>query len=198
MLNYAEACERNKAPIFDTLDEYLPKTDFCSVLEIGSGSGQHAISFLQRRPNWAWQTTEMMDYLPALHENMGRYAAASPSPQPLNVNDLPWDFNQHHVAFTSNTLHIMNKSSVESFFKGISKVLLDQGWLFVYGPFRYQNEFTSKSNGEFDLWLKSRNPESGIRDFEWIQQLAEKENLSLVADHSMPANNQLLVWRKAT
>lgn len=198
MLNYAEACERNKAPIFATLNEFLPETGACTILEIGSGSGQHAINLTRHRPNWQWQTTEMTDYISALRENISHYASALPSPQTLNVNDLSWPFEEVGFAFTSNTLHIMDESSVESFFKGLSKVLVDKGLLFIYGPFRYQGEFTSASNGDFDLWLKSRNPKSGIRDFEWIQELAQKANLSLRADQQMPANNQLLVWQKGT
>lgn len=90
----------------------------------------------------------------------------------------------------------MASESVENFFPGAAAMLNSGGKLLVYGPFKYQGAFTTPSNAQFDLWLKDRNPVSGVRDFEWVNSLAESEGLSLLEDNAMPANNQLLVWQK--
>lgn len=196
MQNYCEACERNKAPILEQLCRWLPSDEDCRVLEIGSGSGQHALHFIQARPNWQWQTTELPDNLPALRSNISRYGQLPLAPIALNVAEQPWPVEVVDNIFTANTLHIMSAASVEAFFTGLSGVLADNAKLIVYGPFRYQGDFTATSNARFDQWLKTRDPDSGIRDFEWIQQLALQAGLQLLEDRAMPANNQLLVWQK--
>ncbi len=196
MINYSEACERNKEPLFAVLDNYLPDASLCSILEVGSGSGQHAVHFTRQRPNWVWQTSEMPEHVPALKQNLLDYGSGLAEPIVLDVDHSSWPVDYKNAVLTVNTLHIMPASSVESFFAGLAGVLANGGHLFIYGPFRYQGEFTSPSNAEFDLWLKRRNPDSGIRDFEWIQTLANQAGFRLVKDIAMPANNQCLVWIK--
>ncbi len=100
------------------------------------------------------------------------------------------------AVFTANSLHIMPASAVVEFFRHLNSVIEDGGLLCIYGPFKYGGDFTTPSNAQFDLWLKSRNPLSGVRDFEWVNQLASEAGLTLLEDNPMPANNQLLVWKR--
>ena len=116
----------------------------------------------------------------------------------LDVNERPWKCGGYDAIFTANTLHIMSKDLVEQFFLGLNPVLTDGGTLCVYSPFNYSGKYTSESNGKFDAFLRAGDPRSGIRDFEWVNFLAEAVGLHLSHDHEMPANNRLLEWRKAS
>lgn len=199
MLDHCEACERNKEPILSVLTEAL--ADSRRVLEVGSGTGQHAVHFARRLGHVTWHPSEMRDGLPGLH---ARVAAEGPAnvdqPLQLDVTEQPWPRavvdGQFDAVFTANTLHIMSWSSVESFFEGLDQALGGGGVLCVYGPFRYGRAFTTPSNERFDQMLKARDPLSGIRDFEAVNALARDQGMELLADHAMPANNQLLVWRR--
>jgi cyclopropane fatty-acyl-phospholipid synthase-like methyltransferase len=109
----------------------------------------------------------------------------------------PWPVARVDGIFSANTLHIMPAAHVEYFFRGVQRTLRTGGKLCVYGPFKYQGEFTTSSNARFDEWLKERNPLSGVRDFEHVDTLAKAAGLQLRFDHALPANNQLLVWAMA-
>lgn len=194
-LPFAEACERNKAPILDVL-----RTAFAQarrVLEIGSGTGQHAVHFARALPHLVWQPTDRDEWLDGL---AARIAAEGPSnllpPLRLDVRDDPWPVAAVDAVFGANTLHIMSEACVEAFFHGVARVLEPGGTLCVYGPFRYCGRFTTDSNAAFDAWLKARDPLSGIRDFERVDALARTIGCALLEDHAMPANNQCLVWRR--
>ena len=115
----------------------------------------------------------------------------------LDVNDSNWNVQRYELLFTANSLHIMSEKSVENFFSKIPKVLQQSALVFIYGPFKYDGNFTTKSNAEFNDWLKEKDPRSGIRDFEIISELAVSVSLSLVADVQMPSNNQLLVFSRS-
>ena len=194
MLNYSEACERNKQPISDKLSAYLVSQN--SILEVGSGSGQHALFLCDHHNHLQWQPSDQDQYLDALRINIEQYASSGVLP-PIELDvRQPWPNSLYDAVFTANTLHIMSWNEVESFFEGAGSVLPKHGCLFVYGPFRYQNAYTSPSNAQFNHWLKARDPNSGIRDFEAVDRLAREQGLSLVDDFSMPANNQLLIWRR--
>jgi cyclopropane fatty-acyl-phospholipid synthase-like methyltransferase len=195
MLPFSEACERNKGPILDILrDVFAPAR---RVLEIGSGTGQHAVWFARHLPHLQWQPTDRATELPGLRE---RVASEGPpnlhDAVELDVRALPWNVAKADAVFSANTLHIMARDGVEAFFAGVGQTLEPGGVLTVYGPFRYRGDYTSPSNAAFDDWLKRRDPASGIRDFEAVDALARAAGLVLVADHAMPANNQLLVWRR--
>lgn len=193
----SEACERNKGPILQILREAL--ADSHSVLEIGSGTGQHAVWLTSHLPHLSWQPSDMTEYLPGLRE---RIAGEGPpnlrDAVELDVRALPWKVEPVDAVFTANTTHIMSWEAVRDLFRGIGTVLTAPGVLCIYGPFRYQGRYTSDSNAEFDRYLKTRDPVSGLRNFEDINALASGQDCQLVADHAMPANNQLLVWRKAS
>jgi SAM-dependent methyltransferase len=191
----SEACERNKGPILRILAEALAQSS--AVLEIGSGTGQHAVHFATHLPHLSWQPSDTGDYLPGLRERIAREGPANlRAPIELDVRELPWPLDAVDVLFTANTLHIMGWTAVRDLFRGAGTVLTAAGTVCIYGPFRYGGRYTSTSNAEFDRYLKARDPESGIRDFESINALANEQGLELAADHVMPANNQLLVWRR--
>jgi cyclopropane fatty-acyl-phospholipid synthase-like methyltransferase len=195
MLVTAEACERNKAPILEVL-----RTEFAatrSVLEIGSGTGQHAVHFAAHLPHLSWQPSEVAALLPALAERVR--LEGSPNlrlPIALDVRAAPWPRVEVDAIFSANTLHIMGWEEVEDFFRGVGAALGPGGVLCVYGPFNYQGRYTSASNAQFDAWLKTRDPHSALRDFEAVNARAAAQQLLLAADHAMPANNRTLVWRR--
>ena len=195
MLNFSPASENNKHAIFERLCGHLD--DHTGVLEIGSGSGQHAFYFAERLPGVTWQTSELTDAIAALDQNVRQYGSENVArPILLDVCDRPWSFEQTTAVFTANTLHIMPWTSVVDLFSGVDDVLSKQGLLCIYGPFKYEGEFTTRSNADFDQWLKRNNPHSGIRDFEAVDELATAQGMSLIRDYSMPANNQLLIFKR--
>ena len=168
------------------------------MLEIGSGTGQHAVFFANHLPYLKWQATELAENLPSL-----TFRLEMEGPKnvllagELDVEQSQWDFNEVNALFTANVFHITPLGVMESCVQGAAKVLAPLGEFCVYGPFRYGGEFTSPSNAEFDAFLKRSNPEWGIRDFQHLNQLAEEHGMKIQADHPMPANNQLLVWQKS-
>jgi SAM-dependent methyltransferase len=195
----SEAADRNKGPILEIIAKEFAQTQ--RVLEIGSGTGQHALYFAARLPHISWQPSDTGDYLPELRERIRQEGGTNlrevieldvrANPWPIEAADVPMD-----GVFSANTLHIMSWSSVQDFFRGVGRVLGTPGVLCVYGPFRYGGRYTSESNAAFDNYLRSRDPESGIRDFEALDTLARRQGLELAADHAMPANNQLIVWKR--
>ena len=195
MIISSEACERNKAPILTILRELFATTSY--VLEIGSGTGQHAIYFAQQLPHLVWQPSDLPDNLAAIIQRLEMEGPANvKKPIRLNVQNEPWPVSSTDAVFSANSLHIMSWENVKHFFRGVSAILDPIGLLCVYGPFRYGNLYTSDSNETFDWYLKNRDPLSGIKDFEAVDRLAIKGGLRLVADHAMPANNQMLIWCK--
>lgn len=192
----SEACERNKAPILAILQESL--RDAHSVLEVGSGTGQHAVHFAAAMPWLAWLPSERPGELDTILA--WRAHAALPNLHaPIALDVLAdWPDVRADAVFSANTLHIMSWEGVEAFFGGVGRVLGAGGLLAVYGPFNYDGTFTSQSNRQFDRLLKARDPRSGIRDIEAVHALAAQAGLTLQADHAMPANNRLLLWRKGS
>jgi hypothetical protein len=194
VMAFSESCERNKRPILDILTNEL--RDCFTALEIGSGTGQHAVHFASALPHVDWQPTDRAEELPSL---AARITAEAPDnvrpPLPLDVRNSSWP-GPVDAVFTANTLHIMSWDSVLHFFRGVGRVLGDRGLLCVYGPFLYANGETVPSNIAFDQWLRARDVDSGLRSFEAVNELAGQQSLALQTDHSMPSNNRLLVWQR--
>lgn len=192
---FSQACENNKQPILEVLKTAFSNID--TVLEVGSGTGQHAVYMAEHLPHLVWQPSDQALYLEGVKARCGDYTGDNLNvPVELDVTQPLWRVDAVDGIFTANTLHIMSWAMVEDFFKGVGHTLSAQGKLCVYGPFNYNGQFTSESNQVFDGYLRQRNPESGIRDFEAINQLAENLGLYLVTDHEMPANNRLLEWER--
>ncbi|MGH8225276.1 MAG: DUF938 domain-containing protein [Gammaproteobacteria bacterium] len=192
---YSTACERNREPILAVLREHF--ADRSRVLEIGSGTGQHAVYFAAALPHLTWQTSDRTENLPGIRLWLDEAGLANtPAPLAFDVNDDPWPSSDYDALFTANTLHIMAWSEVEKLFSRINSLLDDDARVIVYGPFNYNGNFTSASNAAFDASLKASAPRMGIRDFEAVNELAQNANLHLAADIAMPANNRCLVWQR--
>ncbi len=202
MLPFSAAAENNKKPILQILKPAFAECR--AVLEIGSGTGQHAVHFAAAMPHLTWQPSDLLEHFAALDQRVVESDLENiRSPMELDVTDLPWpvptadDPDAYDGIFSANVLQIVPWEGVESFFDGVAETLAPGGVLCVYGPFKYEGAFTTPSNEAFDKSLKEKNPASGIRDFEAVNALASAAGLKLVADHAMPANNQLLHWVRA-
>ena len=189
------SCEQNQQVILDVL-----KTVFLEpgeVLEIGSGTGQHAVFFTENLPHLSWQLSD----LEAEHAGMKMWLAEVEhnrikAPLIFDVDMPSLDIAKTDYVFTANTTHIMSQSQAEKMFKHIGDYLKTAGLFVQYGPFNYNGQYTSESNANFDVWLKQRNPHSCIKHFESMQEYAEMNDLRLLKDIEMPANNRILVWEK--
>jgi len=193
----AESCEQNKRPILTVLRQLLQGRRH--LLEIGSGTGQHAVYFAQAFPGLQWQTSDRTENHPGIHAWLADEGPANAiAPLELDVTVQPWPLPAQSVdaVFSANTAHIMGWDGVVAMFAGAGKVLVDGGLFILYGPFNYRGRFTTEGNARFDQWLKSRDPQSGIRDMEALTRLGEAYGLRLHRDFSMPANNRMVVWVK--
>lgn len=192
---FSQACENNQQAIFAVLERVFAKAQ--QVLEIGSGTGQHAAYFAPRLPHLIWQTSDQAEYHPGINAWLDASSAENlRSPLLLNVDMPQWPITTVDAVFSANTCHIMSWASVVNMFKQLAGVLSAGGTLAIYGPFNYDGQFTSPSNANFDQWLKQRGAHQGIRDFEAVDKLAREAGMSLLEDNAMPANNRLLVWCK--
>ncbi len=195
-LPFSQASENNKQVILEILKRHLRDDE--RVLELGGGTGQHAVHFAESMPKLHWQSSDIPSNVDSL--NLRITAAKLPNlPQAIaiDVDHSPWGCERPTAIFSANSLHIMSADSVESFFRGVEENLEKGGTLIVYGPFKYDGEFTTASNEDFDRWLKDRDPVSGVRDFEWVNELATEAGLNFLEDNSMPANNQCVVWKRS-
>jgi SAM-dependent methyltransferase len=191
---FSEACERNGAPILEVLFQAFAERR--RVLEIGSGTGQHAAYFAPRLPQLVWQPSDVAGNLPGIRAWVEEAAAPNlRSPIALDV-DAAWPDIAADAAFSANTCHIMSWPQVERMLAGVGRLLPAEGVLCLYGPFKYGGRHTSESNARFDAMLRGRDPASGLRDAEAIATVAEREYLRHADDLPMPANNRLLVFRK--
>ena len=192
---FSQSCENNKQPILQVIQTVFNKP--ATVWEIGSGTGQHACYFAKKLPHITWQTTDKEENRQGLDSWIEEANLKNlPTSLRLNVTDKTWPCQQIEALFTANTLHIMHWQDVENLFSRLENYLSEKAVGCIYGPFNYNGQFTNSSNEEFNQWLKMRDPESGIRDFEAIETLAKTAGLMLKNDYEMPANNRLLVFKK--
>ena len=200
MKPYAESCVQNQAEICAVLQSLLASTKH--VLEIGSGTGQHAVFFAKRMPHLIWQTSDVSEYHQGI--NLWLDEAELDNTRPplnLNVSRNPWPKPISNIGidalFSANAVHIMSWSHVCDYFKYGAETLEKNGSFILYGPFNYNGDFTSESNANFDQWLKSRDLNSGVRDFEALDKLAKANGMLLHKDIEMAANNRILCWKKS-
>ncbi|UGB37809.1 DUF938 domain-containing protein [Frateuria soli] len=191
---FAPACERNREPILGVLREVFAQ---CTrVLEIGSGTGQHAVHFAAAMPWLDWQCSDRAEYLPGIRAWLDE-AGLPNTPAPIELDVAGhWPSARYDAVFSANTLHIMGWAEVGQLFAHLSAITTDDAVLAIYGPFNRDGHFTSDSNAAFDRSLKLRDPRMGLRDAEAVDALAGTAGFVLLEDRAMPANNRCRVWRR--
>jgi cyclopropane fatty-acyl-phospholipid synthase-like methyltransferase len=188
------SCERNREPILDVLREYF--ADRRRVLEIGSGTGQHAVHFATALPRLTWQSSDRVENLAGIRAWLDEAALPNtPAPLELDVTGA-WPSGPFDAVFSANTLHIMSWAEVQECFARLPAITSNDATLVIYGPFNYQGRYSSDSNAAFDQWLKARGAHMAIRDAEAVDALASATGFALIDDRAMPANNRCRVWRR--
>jgi cyclopropane fatty-acyl-phospholipid synthase-like methyltransferase len=191
---YSPASERNREPILAVLRRWF--ADRQRVLEIGSGTGQHAVHFATAMPHLVWQSSDRAENLPGIRNWLDEAALPNtPSPLEFDVTG-DWPSDRYDAIFSANTLHIMSWPEVEQLFAKLPAVTTADACLAIYGPFNIEGQFTSDSNASFDRDLKMRGVHMGIRDVAAVDALAAAAGFDLVEDIAMPANNRLRYWKR--
>jgi len=195
MQGYSQAAENNKRPIAEVMGRHL--TQGASVLEIGSGSGQHAISMSREFPTITWLPSEREVMIPILRANLALHGSINIQPPlTLDLTDFTWSDDSVDVVYAANVMHIVSEDLGEDLIRLAAEALRPTGLLMLYGPYKYEGRFTSASNAAFDQWLKDRDPASGVRNFETVDAIARSVGMMLMADYEMPANNQMLLFQR--
>lgn len=191
---FSQACENNKHAIATILQAYVEQGG--TLLEIGSGTGQHGAYMSGLFPKLTWQTSDRADYHSGILAWVNDIQCENfLPPLTIDVNTADWAAPKVDFVFSANTFHIMAWDEVIKFFEFISTALKSGGLLFIYGPFNYEGKFTSESNARFNEWLLQQGQHMAIRDFEAVNKLALNQGLNLISDNEMPANNRLLIWQ---
>lgn len=191
---HSPACEHNREPILEVLREYF--ADRRRVLEIGSGTGQHAVHFAAALPQLTWQSSDRAENLPGIRAWLDETALPN-TPEPLELDvGARWPSGPFDAIFSANTLHIMAWPEIRHFFAQLPAVSSDDTILAIYGPFNYHGRYSSDSNAAFDQWLKDRGAHMAIRDAGDVDTLAMTAGFDLIDDRAMPANNRCRVWRR--
>lgn len=192
---YADSCDQNRDPIFAVIQPLLQQSK--NVLEIGSGTGQHAIYFGAQLPHLRWHTSDRREYHAGIQAWLEE--AALPNVLPpieLDVQRSAWPVLDIDTIFSANTTHIMHWSDVQALFAGAGRLLPSGGLLLLYGPFSFSGQHSSASNVHFDQHLRNRDPLSGIRDFDDLNEIAATAGLLFRHNYEMPVNNRILFWQK--
>ncbi|MCL7944798.1 DUF938 domain-containing protein [Marinobacter sp. ATCH36] len=192
---YSQACENNKQPILERIRDIFINPG--TILEIGTGTGQHAVHFAAALPHLIWQPSDRpgaTDHCIGWIEDAALHNVRPPLE--LNVASEIWPLDSIDGAYSANTAHIMAWEEVEAMFAGLGKRLGSGKPFCLYGPFSYGKKHTSDSNRQFDRHLRQQSPQMGIRDVDHLLTLARQVEFRLENDLEMPANNRLLVWRK--
>lgn len=191
---YSEACDENKAPILAVITPLFQQA--ASVLEVGSGTGQHAVHFATALPHLTWQASDVPFNLPGIRLWLAEAGLPNlPPPLPLDVLG-DWPTGPFDGVFSANTAHIMGEPEVAAMLLGVGRVLAPGGRFALYGPFRIAGRHTSESNARFDAALRARNPRMGVRDLDDLIGLAEQSGIRLMDDIPMPVNNRTLIWER--
>jgi cyclopropane fatty-acyl-phospholipid synthase-like methyltransferase len=192
---YSAACDNNRQPILSIIEKLFAESR--DVLEIGSGTGQHAVFFAEKFEHLVWHTSDLEENHAGIKQWLNEAGLTNTrSPISLDVTQSSWPGSGFDAVFSANAIHIMGWDAGRAMIAGVGKLLAYGGLFVLYGPFNYNNTYTSDSNARFDVWLKGKSPESGIRNFEDIEQLANEADMWLQHDYAMPANNRILCWEK--
>lgn len=192
---FAVSADRNTGPVLEVLRGEL--RDCTDVLEIGSGTGQHAVAFGRALPHLNWQTSDLDEN----HAGIRSWIAASGAsnvlpPRSIDVREARIEAERYDAVYSANTAHIMSFEAVGAMFELVGRALRHAGMFCLYGPFLLDGEFTTQSNADFDQSLRARDPLMGIRDLAAVDALAAAQGLRRERLYAMPANNLLAVWRK--
>lgn len=194
--NKTSAVDRNKGPILNVLKDIIDDLKL-RVFEVGSGSGEHAAFFANHFKNIVWTTSDRLTNHPKIIETLK--AAKLPNlrgPLEFEIGKDEFPKYTYDIVFTANTFHIMSWKQCKNLMKMLGHRLREGSQVIIYGPFNYNNEFTSKSNEEFDQYLKAQDPLKGIRSFEDVNKSMLKNGFTLYKDYEMPANNRMLVYTR--
>ena len=194
MKPFAESSEENKLPILQVLKSELSHSR--RVLEVGSGTGQHAVFFAQQLPHLQWICSDLEENHAGIRMWL-QEAGLENTEGPLLLDAREtWPAMEIDTVFSANAIHIMSWEAVKGMVRNVGALLPNGGRLYLYGPFMYEGRHTSESNARFDVWLKERDPLSGVRDVTELAVLMNAENMELVRDYEMPVNNRILVWQR--
>jgi len=194
---YSQSCERNTAPILQVLESTLQHRT--RILEVGSGTGQHAVAFAQQLPEITWQASDRAGCLDSIRAWQQDSGLAEITPAPLELDLLQqsgWPQSRYDMVFAVNVIHIAPWSATAELFALSDRVLEQDGLVFLYGPFRFPDRDLEASNEAFDQHLRQNNSESGIRRFEEIESCAANNGFGLEGQQPMPANNHCLWWAR--
>jgi SAM-dependent methyltransferase len=193
---FAESCEQNRAPILAVLRDWLGP-EVRSLLEVGSGTGQHAVYFAPEFPHLTWQPSDRAENLPGIQAWLDyRPSSNLLAPIALDVVRDPWPSGPFDAVFSANTAHILHEPEVAAMFDGVGRVLRPGGIFLLYGPFHIDGRPTAPSNARFDQWLRAQDPGMGVRDVVWLQELGQRAGLALAQTVDMPADNKILCWTR--
>ncbi len=196
MKKEAPAAARNRAPIADILAEELPENG--TVLELASGTGEHAVYFASRFPNLQFQPSDFdVENLPSIaawRDDAGLTNILDPIKIDASSDD--WGIAKADAIVCINMIHISPIAATYGLLRGAGRILPEGGALILYGPYREEGVETVQSNLDFEVWLKNRNPEFGLRSAEWLDDVAREQGLKRTQRIAMPANNIMLVYRK--
>lgn len=189
---FSLASEENKAPILAVIRRLLDQARH--LLEIGSGTGQHAVYFAAAMPHLTWQASDVAPNLPGIRRWLGEAALPNlPEPIALDVSG-EWPEQSFDAVFSANTAHIMGEPEVEAMLRGIGQVLEPGGYFALYGPFNEGRQYTGDGNRRFDAWLRQRDPRMGLSNVEDLESIGSSHGLRLIERRPMPANNRTLIW----
>jgi len=192
---FSQACENNREPICQVLRRIF--ADKRAILEIGSGTGQHAVWFAEQMPHLHWHTSDRTENHPGIQQWLADFALSNVvAPITLDVSQFNWPQDKYDGVFSANTAHIMSWPEAQQMIRGVASMLADGGVFGLYGPMQYSGVIKAASNRAFNTHLKAQNQQQGIREFNDLNALAAGEGMVLQEDNSMPANNRLLVWQK--
>ncbi len=195
MKPFSEACVQNQAEICAVLKNLLDEKKH--LLEIGSGTGQHAVYFAKHLPHLIWHTSDQTAYHHGIQMWLDEADLENTrNPIALDVSEDRWPTLNVDAIFSANSVHIMSWKNVIDYVRNGAKLLENKGLFILYGPFNYNGQYTSPSNASFDQWLKARDHKSGIRDYEHLNTLAEENGMTLKHDIEMAVNNRILCWEK--
>jgi len=198
MKPYSAACDQNRDPILAVLKELLGTLIETNptILEVGTGTGQHAVYFGKALPQVVWQCSDQQQYHSGIQAWLDEAQLSNVLPPlSLNVSEDSWPNTQYDLLYSANVMHIMHWQNVVDLFAKGAQCIKPGGLMVCYGPFNYGGQYTSPSNAQFDQSLRMRDPKSGIRNFEDLQKLADEADLNFIRDYEMPANNRILVWQ---